>query len=403
MNSACTLSIIIPCFNCEDTLVEAVDSIYLKKPEVPFEVILVDDASTDGTSTAIKNVIKDHKDIRAISHDVNRGGGASRNSGVVAAKGEFIYCLDGDNILSPGGLDLLLLTLLTRKADGAAFHQRLFFRDFTSSIKSMTTNKILDRSVLLNDLFSEEPVSLDNFLMTKKAWKEAGGFPEHHGFDTQSFELRFLGTGHSLWIARDSTFFHRRFQKEKISYFEREYERGAYSLNTYLCFEDVFHLFHPVVRREIMKYNVFSQTSLLKDNLWSCVRKLYKKNPNHFFVPNMQEYCVSVGAKKYYQATRQSTDQTDLMCHGIWKYGQKRYFEALRILEQITSQTTSPVLSYCLLRAAIGFSNTIQQNAIEQYVENLIRSIVPSEQQNELRSLPHFAIAKFAQALRKEV
>ncbi|HSQ74487.1 MAG TPA: glycosyltransferase, partial [Bacteroidota bacterium] len=81
------LSIIVPCYNCEETLGEAVDSVYQQEPEVPFDITMVDDASTDGTYDRMRALAARHPGIRIVKHHRNRGGGATRNTAVAHSDG----------------------------------------------------------------------------------------------------------------------------------------------------------------------------------------------------------------------------------------------------------------------------------------------------------------------------
>ena len=74
------LSIIMPCYNCTATLEEALASIYTQELEMPFEVVMVNDGSTDGTGQLIEELARRYAHIRYVSHDRNRGGGAARNN-----------------------------------------------------------------------------------------------------------------------------------------------------------------------------------------------------------------------------------------------------------------------------------------------------------------------------------
>src|SRR5258706_6192924 len=94
------LSVIIPCYNCAQTLQETVDSIDTQELDIPFEIIAVDDGSTDQTSDLLKRIVRGRNEMRIITHEQSRRGGAARITGIRAAKGYLIYCLDSYNILS---------------------------------------------------------------------------------------------------------------------------------------------------------------------------------------------------------------------------------------------------------------------------------------------------------------
>ncbi len=102
------LSFIIPCYNVSKTLYRCLDSVYaLGLPENEFEVIAVDDASTDETLPLLEEYAGTHDSLRIIRHLVNRNLGAARNSGLAEAKGDCIAFVDSDDEVAPGMVEAL--------------------------------------------------------------------------------------------------------------------------------------------------------------------------------------------------------------------------------------------------------------------------------------------------------
>lgn len=93
------LSFIIPVYNAEPYLKECLDSIYrLDMQGRGFEVIVVNDGSSDGTAAFLENYQKRHGDIIVITQE-NRGLSAARNAGMRVAKGEYLCFVDADDHL----------------------------------------------------------------------------------------------------------------------------------------------------------------------------------------------------------------------------------------------------------------------------------------------------------------
>ena len=101
MSASPAISVIIPTHNRAETLGRALDGV-LAQTLAPLEVIVVDDASTDGTAAMI--AARGDPRIRLIRHERNRGAGAARNTGVAAAHGELIAFQDSDDDWMPGKL-----------------------------------------------------------------------------------------------------------------------------------------------------------------------------------------------------------------------------------------------------------------------------------------------------------
>lgn len=88
------ISVIVPTYNRSQWLPQAIASV-LHQTCTDFEIIIVDDGSTDSTKEAVTNL--QCSKVRYIRHETNRGSAASRNTGIGAAKGEFIAFLDDDD------------------------------------------------------------------------------------------------------------------------------------------------------------------------------------------------------------------------------------------------------------------------------------------------------------------
>lgn len=89
-----TISVIIPVFNRRREVMRAIASV-LGQTRSPLEILVVDDASSDGTPDAVAAL--DDPRICVLRHDRNRGAAAARNSGIEAAKGNWIAFLDSDD------------------------------------------------------------------------------------------------------------------------------------------------------------------------------------------------------------------------------------------------------------------------------------------------------------------
>jgi glycosyltransferase involved in cell wall biosynthesis len=87
------VSVVIPCYNNEATIAETLESVFAQRFEDSFEVIVVNDGSTDGT----RAVLRKFGDRIAVIDQENRGVAAARNLGIAAAAGEYIALLDGDD------------------------------------------------------------------------------------------------------------------------------------------------------------------------------------------------------------------------------------------------------------------------------------------------------------------
>ena len=113
------ISVIIPVYNVEKFLAECVDSV-LAQTYTDWEAILVDDGATDASGAMCDAYAAKDPRIRVI-HRENGGLSAARNTGLKAARGEYVYFLDSDDYIEPDTLALLLETAEREQADVVFF------------------------------------------------------------------------------------------------------------------------------------------------------------------------------------------------------------------------------------------------------------------------------------------
>jgi glycosyltransferase involved in cell wall biosynthesis len=96
------LSFILPCYNVERYVKDCLDSIYgISMPEEAFEVICVDDCSTDNTNGILVDYACKEKNLHIKRHSRNLTVGGARNTGVAAAQGQYIWFVDPDDCICP--------------------------------------------------------------------------------------------------------------------------------------------------------------------------------------------------------------------------------------------------------------------------------------------------------------
>ena len=350
-----TLSVIMPCYNCSSTLEEAVNSIFIQNLKTSFEVVLVDDGSTDNTREVIKNLSTTYPEIRVFYHDTNKGGGAARNTAVTKSRSNIIFCLDSDDIIEPNTLQRMIDFMIERKCDGVIFENKKFFINNIKNIKGGGKNIITDKKIQFSDLFTgiQGPLTLENFIYTKTAFLKTGGYPTNHGFDTQGFGFRFLAKNQHVCICPNSIYYQRIGSKK--AYFASVYEKGELSINTFLILSDVIYLFSKKTCRFIMEYDIFNNTKLGNKNLSSALHKLYIADPEHFFIEKKESYMREDGFAKFYDEYKDSHDPEDIFCLGIYSYTQGEYARSYQYFNALTQiEPHARVIAYVILRSSLA-------------------------------------------------
>jgi GT2 family glycosyltransferase len=152
------ISILVVSYNtCEATL-ECLRSVLRETRETPFELIVVDNGSHDGSAAAIKD---EFPNLRLLALDENLGFGQANNLAARHARGELLLLLNPDTVVLDGAIDALVR--FTEDSPGSGiWGGRTIFADGTLNARScarrMTMWGILSRAVGLSSLFPRSPL-----------------------------------------------------------------------------------------------------------------------------------------------------------------------------------------------------------------------------------------------------
>lgn len=164
------ISVIMPVYNRKDVVMKAIDSV-LNQTYENFELIVVDDASTDGTTELLKEINNDH--VRVIFHEKNKYASGARNTGLKAAKGEFVAYLDSDNLLDERYLAATVGAFLEFPDAGGIYSAQYRYETYDSEPFAVQF-AALNKSLLHNHNF----VDMNCFAHRRSVYDEIGGFDE---------------------------------------------------------------------------------------------------------------------------------------------------------------------------------------------------------------------------------
>jgi len=111
------ISVIIPCFNEINTISEIIQKINKALNKYQFEVLVIDDCSTDGCVALLEKLKLNNKNVRVLFNSKNLGKGASLRKGFDEAKGEIICIQDADLEYEPNDLIPMIDLILNGSAD----------------------------------------------------------------------------------------------------------------------------------------------------------------------------------------------------------------------------------------------------------------------------------------------
>lgn len=188
------LSIIVPAYNAEGSIERCIQSVLLQKTKVDYELIIVNDGSTDKTGEILKQYQDDAR-IRVITQK-NRGFSGARNAGIAMATGSYLAFLDSDDELMPGAVEKLMTLAQTNRADIAAGNFETVYPH--KVVKSDVTN-----CVMCLDSETDLGKILNGFAwgkVFKREFFQKVQFPEGYWFeDTMLYFLIYrLAEGHTI-------------------------------------------------------------------------------------------------------------------------------------------------------------------------------------------------------------
>ena len=236
-----TLSVVVPVYNEENTVIEILDRIFDIKliNEVKKEIIIINDCSTDNSEKLILQYLEQHPEhaILYLKHAKNEGKGASIHTGLNKVSGEFVIVQDADLEYDPIEYNLLLRPIINGHADvvyGSRFmgdkpHRILFFwhsigNKFLTLISNLFTNLNLTDMETCYKLFRSTIIK-----SIKLKEKRFGFEPEVTAKISKLQNIKIYEVG--------------------ISYYGRIYSEGK-KIN----WKDGFRAFYA-----ILKYNIFSK------------------------------------------------------------------------------------------------------------------------------------------------
>ena len=159
------ISVLIPAYNVESYIAECLDSV-LRQSLQDFEIICIDDASTDNTLSILREYeVRDNR-IKVYTHDKNMGQSCGRNHALEYASGEYVYMLDADDMIRREMFEELYLLGHAENLDVIGFETENFSADseFMKNVRIKTLTysdtEVMDGHEALNYCMENETMSL---------------------------------------------------------------------------------------------------------------------------------------------------------------------------------------------------------------------------------------------------
>ncbi len=210
------VSLIMLTLNALEYTQKAITTI-LKYTDTPYEIVIIDNGSSDGTVDYLKNLAGSHSQIRPFFNSQNTGFAAGNNQGVAAARGEYVFLLNNDVLVSAGWLENMLNAVrmdeqigmagpLTNSISGfqrvaeVPYTDETGFHQFAASMQQRYGGRISPRRRLAGFAV----------LLKKSVYEQVGGLDTRFGtgnYEDDDLCLRVRAAGYSL-VVHEGTFIH---------------------------------------------------------------------------------------------------------------------------------------------------------------------------------------------------
>jgi glycosyltransferase involved in cell wall biosynthesis len=164
------VSVVIPCYNCKETIKRAVDSVWVQTLR-PAEVIIVDDGSNEETRSYLREIIRSYESgwIKLIEHENNKGPGSARNTGWDNASQPYIAFLDSDDSWHPKKIELQYNFMVSNPAFAITGHRVKVLKKgetpfYANNFGEIQFKKISGKRLLFKNVFVTSSIMLLNDL-----------------------------------------------------------------------------------------------------------------------------------------------------------------------------------------------------------------------------------------------
>lgn len=268
------VSICVPIYNVGNYLSDCLDSLFQQSYQ-NIEYIFVDDASTDNSINILRKKIKEYqdfrKDIKIITHNINRGLAAARNTAIEHTSGEFVFWVDPDDTIKLDAIEQLIKWQQETKSEIIFYrmcHQYKTYSKETPSFKE-TTKKNIIKGLLCRKL----PVGVCGKLIKTSLYKKYNITVEegiNMGEDFQTIPRL-------VYFSQKTTFYN-----EVLYYYNRTNSNSYTNIYSIKKSEQVWRsikILEDFFSNKDPDYNYYLQVSKLKQIAWDTIGYAkYKEN-----------------------------------------------------------------------------------------------------------------------------
>lgn len=183
------ISFILPCYNVREYISDSLHSVINSaiKSDVEYEIVIVNDGSTDSTMVEVSRIVKNHPDVNfKVINKPNGGLSSARNAGLQVASGEYVFLLDSDDFILPENFLALVDEMKNVRADIYTYGFYWYEREnsyWESDVQSLPFKTLIkDKSVWMSSLYRDKQFYAW-MRVVKRSLYDGVLFPEGRNFE----------------------------------------------------------------------------------------------------------------------------------------------------------------------------------------------------------------------------
>ncbi|ESS15152.1 putative teichuronic acid biosynthesis glycosyltransferase TuaH [Betaproteobacteria bacterium MOLA814] len=239
MKKTTRTSIVVLCYNSlKEATRPCLESIIFNTPVDSYELIVVDNASSDGTADYLKDFGAQHANVRIQLNDTNKGYAGGNNDGIKLARGQYIVLLNNDTLVPSGWLDSLIkvfseqpdVGLVGPVTNAAGNEQRIELRGLNEKNFEKTAAAYVERQKGV--WFTTEKLGFFCVAMRRTLTEKIGYLDEKFGigmFEDDDYCIRAKKAGFFLAVAEDCFVYHKgsvSFNKLSVEIYREQFEKN---------------------------------------------------------------------------------------------------------------------------------------------------------------------------------
>lgn len=326
------ISVIMPLYNAEKYLPEALQSV-LNQTYKDFELICIDDCSTDRTRSIVEEFRKKDVRIKILINEEHSGAASSRNKGLKIAEGEYIVFLDGDDIFE---VELL------EKTSGAMEKYRadlVLYEYLHVPSELIYTKKMIERTENFGERYCKVPFSMDTFQPREFPWwpsSPCNRMTRKSFLEKNKLEFQDLPSCNDVYFAQMSLFCANRIiclNDRRVMVYARDHsepQRISNQRNPIYSYYAMKKLCGELKKRNMLgKYTPYLYYRLLeyfRYVLTAEKNEEYKKNFYNFLHEEGIADCIEYGKEYYEQIDEYDRNLLDSFRNKVYE---SRWFDSL--------------------------------------------------------------------------